>query len=111
MKPKHVVIHGGSVERWELKNRKLHREDGPALIMRKEGKIVEEWWQLYGKFHREDGPAYIKFKDGEITRKQWFANGKRLRKEDFTSIEMIDRMKAYSLFTPIEIAKMKKNET
>ena len=106
MKPKHVVAHGGSVERWELENRKLHREDGPAMIRRQGGKVVEEWWRLYGKFHREDGPAYIRRKDGRVTCEQWFMDGKRLRKKDFTTIEMVNKMQAWAIFEPCELAEM-----
>lgn len=36
-----------------VKNKKYHREDGPAII--KEGKF--KCWLINGFFHREDGPA------------------------------------------------------
>jgi hypothetical protein len=60
-------------------------------------------YHLNGLPHREDGPAIIYF-DGS---KLWYLNGKELSKEDFTSIEMVKCMQAYSLFTVKELARMK----
>ena len=85
----------------------LHREDGPAVVIYKDGKIVEKEWWMNHKRHRENGPAYI----GRDDEEEWWLNDKLLSKEDFKSLEMIERMEAYRLFSPIEIAKMKKNET
>ena len=42
-----------------LKNNKLHREEGPAIIY-KNGII---WWMNDGKLHRENGPAIINKKE------------------------------------------------
>lgn len=56
---------GGIIE-W-YKNKRLHREDGPARIT-PEG--VEEWW-FNGKRHRLGGPA-IKRKDGS---QEWYEDG------------------------------------
>ena len=134
--PKHIVDKSGRSEKWLL-NDKLHREDGPAWIeYDKNGKVVEERWYLNGIRHRENGPAYIKYKGGAVLQEQWVINGdlhredgpawikyqngkavlegwwlnnKLLSKEDFTSLDMIVRMKAYKLFSPIEIARLRKN--
>lgn len=47
-------------EKWRM-NRKLHRENGPAVIVRDErsGEVIEEYWYRNGKLHREGGPAVI----------------------------------------------------
>jgi hypothetical protein len=77
-----------------FKNKKLHNEDGPAIIKlsvehwylngkrhRVNGPAVENFWSndnewyLHGKLHREDGPAiYSKYGVNE-----WYLNGKRHR--------------------------------
>lgn len=136
MQPKHAVAPDGSYELWEV-NGDLHREDGPAWISYQNGKIIEKGWWFKGKSHRENGPAIIKYRDGVITgeqwyfnggrhrgngpawiayedgkivERQWWLNGKQLSKRSFKSIEMIDQLKAYSLFTPLEVARIRKNE-
>ena len=47
-------------------NKKLHREDGPAV----EFSNGEKNWYKNGKIHREDGPA-IQYSDGY---KCWYLN-------------------------------------
>ena len=47
---------------------KLHRKDGPAVII---PNYYEAWW-LNGKLHRLDGPAIIR-DNGQI---EWYKNGK-----------------------------------
>ena len=89
---------------------KLQKKNGATTVEYGNGKIIKRWW-LDDKLHRDDGPAYIEYRNGVKKFEWWFINGKPLTKEDFTSIEMIDRMKAYSFFSPVEIAKMRKNET
>ena len=69
-KPDHYVLDDGS-ERWELDN-KLHRDDGPALIM-PEGKS----WYRHGVLHREGGPA-VEMAHGT---KKWFVNGEYHRED------------------------------
>ena len=45
------------VEKW-LKEGKLHRENGPALIYRNlDGSLIQEEWYMNNELHREDGPA------------------------------------------------------
>jgi hypothetical protein len=51
---------------WYL-NRKLHREDGPAIEYTNSYK---EWW-LNGHRHREDGPAVEEING----HKEWYLNG------------------------------------
>jgi len=48
----------------------LHREDGPALV----SKHITEY-RINGILHREDGPAFIKRKD-DILIEKWYLNGK-----------------------------------
>lgn len=77
-----------------LKDGKLHREDGPALIW-KNGKHFKYYingvlhridgpasvskhvteYRVNGSLHREDGPAYIKHKDNILIEK-WYLNDK-----------------------------------
>ena len=110
MQPKHIIAPDGAWEKWVLDGR-LHNENKPAYIRYENGKAtVEEWW-LSGCIHRENGPACVVYEDGRVIHEEWWVDGKYLNKGDFTSIEMIDRMKAYRLFSPIEIAKMKSKIT
>lgn len=53
-------------KRWFL-NRKLHREDGPAI----ECANGDRHWYLNGELHRVDGPAIERKNGGE----QWLLNG------------------------------------
>ena len=135
MQPERKVTENGTLEQWFLGD-KLHREDGPAYIRYRDGKVVSERWFIDNKRHRLNDPAVIIYEDGKIIAEQWwvtnflhrengpaiisyvnsphikkiwYLNGRELFKRDFTSIEMIDRMKAYSLFNPIEIARLKRN--
>jgi hypothetical protein len=72
---------------WYL-NRKLHREDGPAV----EYANGDKEWYLNGKHHREDGPA-IECADGD---KEWWRNGK-LHREDGPACESTDGPKGWFL--------------
>ena len=61
-------IHfSNGTKKW-LRNGKLHREDGPAII-KANGKKV---WYRYGHIFRDDGPAVIK-PDGT---RYWYKNGR-----------------------------------
>ena len=113
--PAHIEYENGRVikEVWRVEGQ-LHREGGPAWIAYKDGEIIEEQWWLRSDNnryyrHRENGPAWVTYEDGEIVAGEWWVNGKRLCKEDFKQAEMVDQLKAYLLFTPIEIARLKKN--
>ena len=57
---------------------KLHREDGPAEIVRRaDGTMFESYWR-HGKRDREDGPAEIaRYADGTVTESYW-RDGKRI---------------------------------
>lgn len=63
---------------------KLHREDGPAVISRRErtsnrkGKDKLEWYR-HGKRHREDGPASVDSIEGI---EMWFYDGLMHRGDD-----------------------------
>ena len=109
--PAHIEYKNGRVikEVWWVEG-KCHREDGPAYIEYDiNGKPTREAWYVNNERHRGDGPARIDYKDGVPIKKVWILQSKVLQKEDFTSIKMIDKLKAYSLFSPIEIARLKKN--
>jgi len=51
-------------------DKKLHREDGPAIELINGYKA----WYVNGKRHREDGPAIIQTTEFE----HWFLNGNRI---------------------------------
>ncbi len=57
----------GGEKRW-LRNGKLHREDGPAVIW-----AGGQEWFSNGKRHRDDGPAVV-WTDGQIW---WYLYGTR----------------------------------
>ena len=120
-------------EQWRVEGR-LHRKNSPAIIRYKDGVVTEEQWWVNDKSHRKDAPAIIRYNDGVVVYEEWFTNNIRhredgpaiirysdgaewwwingilLSKKDFT-LDMIIKMKAYSLFSPIDIARMRKNET
>lgn len=56
------------------------------------------------RLHRENGPA-ITSKSGKAD--EWYIYGIRLEAEDFTSIEMVKKMKAWSRLTPVQLAALK----
>ena len=68
-----------------IKNSKLHRTDGPAVIQ-KDG--TREWY-VNDEYHRTDGPAVI-WADGEV---EWWLNdqcysfGRWLRANDYITDE------------------------
>jgi len=99
-------------KQWYL-NRKLHREDGPAVeytngdkcwfindkLHRLDGPAVEsigdKQWCLNGKRHREDGPA-VECSDGD---KFWFLNGKKLTEEKYNEeIAKLNASKIHELW-------------
>jgi len=64
-----VKVHSNGTKIWSL-NKKLHREDGPAV----EYDDGFKFWYLNNKLHREDGPA-VEEPNGD---KRWYLNGKEL---------------------------------
>lgn len=94
-----VVLESGTVEYWV--DGVLHREGKPAI----EWSSGNESWYFDGKLHNDCGPA-IWQKNGTIL--EWWLHGKRLFKKDFTDFELIDKLGAWSIFTPVEIIEMKK---
>jgi hypothetical protein len=84
------VLDDGT-QQWLDENGRLHRDDGPALVLpngqeewyrhgilhREDGPAVvwpdgREAWCRHGMLHREDGPAVVR-PDG---REEWWRNGK-----------------------------------
>jgi len=60
-------------------NNKLHREDGPAVIVYYEdGQIKRiEYW-VNNQLHKLDGPAFIWYKEnGTVEEESYFVDGKR----------------------------------
>lgn len=64
-----------------LLNMKLHRVDGPALIIIDLGmEQTHEEWMLNGRRHRDGGPAVV-YRDleGNLQEAMWYKNGRRHR--------------------------------
>lgn len=70
-------LYGNEYDMW-IKNRKLHRIDGPAVIRYLEnGQLHNIAWYINGKFHRIGAPACIcYFENGQIRYNAWYINGK-----------------------------------
>lgn len=89
----------------EVKNGGYTRS-GYELVLYNDGN-TKQWW-LNGKLHREDGHAY----ENDDGLKAWWLNGTRLDKAFFFSNpEKINEMKAWELFKPEEIVRLKNVHT
>ena len=65
----------------------------------------EIWYQKDGRIHRVDGPAIERI----VGNKEWWLDGKRQYKGDFQkNPKMIVKMKAWELFEPEELVRLKK---
>ena len=64
-------------KQWSL-NKKIHREDGPAIEFASGSKV----WYLNGKRHREDGPAVERVSGN----KYWYLNGKEVNPETIVDL-------------------------
>jgi hypothetical protein len=63
-----------------------------------------KYWYDGDRLHRTDGPAIEYLAGG----KEWWLNGSRLTKTWFIAHpKKINRMKAWELFTPVEIVRMR----
>jgi antitoxin component YwqK of YwqJK toxin-antitoxin module len=93
---------------WFL-NGELHKKEGPAVIgYHENGNLWYQEWRLNGKLHKEEGPAFIRYhENGNVKLKEWWLTGKELSKKDFTSLDMIRKINAFELFSPLEIARFK----
>jgi len=69
-------------------NDKLHRTDGPAMIIYyPDGTLSSEDCYIIGKHHRTDGPAMIFYnKDGSIQSEHYYLNGEQVLKESIINI-------------------------
>jgi len=77
--PKGYIGHvNASGTQYWVKNGKLHREDGPALIT-EDGL---QFWYKKGLIHREDGPAVI----GADGHQEWWIDNNQYSKEEFDAI-------------------------
>ena len=88
------VIDEDGDKTW-FKNRKLHRDDGPAI----EWADGSKEWYKNGYLHRDDGPAY----EGVDGSKFWYKNGKRIF--DLPAHYSLKILIEYGALTPIQIAK------
>ena len=87
MKTYTVTVDDNGDKVWYI-NKKIHREDGPAVEYANGDKV----WYINDKIHREDGPA-VEYADGA---KRWYINGKRHR-EDGPAIECVGGYKEWYL--------------
>ena len=71
----HIGSSGTQI--WTIQGDIVHREDGPAVIY-KEGSMR---WYIAGAPHRDDGPADITMKDGKVVCERWYKRG-QLHRED-----------------------------
>ena len=80
------IISSTGTQSW-YKDGKLHRENGPAVILTN----GSQFWYKDGKLHRENGPAII-YSDGK---QYWFQNDK-LHREDGPAVNSpIDEYQAW----------------
>ena len=110
MSAKEVVRNlDGSLKRIVYKvNGVRTRDDGPAVIHYHNNKVTREAWYRNGYLHNDSGAAVISYdENGNIIQQEWYLDGERLSVFDFDTCEKIDKLKAYSLFSPIEIARIK----
>ena len=82
------IIDSEGNKRWYNEQRKLHREDGPAVELAKGSKA---WW-LNDKLHREDGPA-IEWANGT---NEWWLNGKQYTEEEYVMIQFMNGVNVYA---------------
>lgn len=93
-----LVVYSFGYKEWYL-NGKRHRVDGPAI---EDSDGQKSWW-FDGHLSRLDGPAIED--DGD---KEWFLKGKELTKDWFLeNPDKIKKMKAWELFTPEELVRLK----
>ena len=60
-------------ELWFDENRKHHREDGPASVIKDAaGNTIEEEWKQHGNYYREDGPSIVKTDSTGTHIEKWF---------------------------------------
>jgi len=64
----------------------LHNRHGASYIVRSYGLTITEEWTLNGIYHREEGPAMFRKKDGK-TRKGWMQHGAWFRESGPVMVE------------------------
>jgi hypothetical protein len=107
---KHEIDECGD-ECWYDDKNLLHRDDGPALLVKKEHDILVSYWYIHGQRHRIDGPAilwddgaYCYYRNDELHRtdgpavvwegfKKWFINGEKIDCKDNEEFLRIVKMK------------------
>jgi len=77
------VTNKNQMTRW-VKDRELHRTDGPALIY----KNGDEVWYKNGEIHRDHGPAIVRSTGSKV----WYKNGK-LHRTDGPAKILVNRNK------------------
>lgn len=76
--------------RFWKKNRRLHREDGPAIEYDSGTKL----WYINGQLHRLDGPA-SEYCDGDKPEKIWYYKGNRVDVESQKEFEQWLKYKTF----------------
>ncbi len=81
-----IVENGSAFTETYLLDGELHRDDGPAAIMRRtcDGQVAWETWYRHGVLHREDGPAalYYNLETGRVEEIYFFRDGKMARDDN-----------------------------
>lgn len=67
---------------WHDSVAKLHRDNGPAVVMNVHGKMSKHWYK-HGERHRADGPATVT-SNGDVV---WYINGRRINVDDIDDVE------------------------
>jgi hypothetical protein len=73
---------GHTIEEW-FKNNLHHREDGPALICKRNDFVLFSEWYQNGKIHHENGPALIINYDSGLKEEKYYLNGIEYSEEKF----------------------------
>lgn len=81
VRPSHIICRPDRIEKWYL-NGKIHRDNGPAVIIGN-GDFIKKLWYTNGINYRKDGPSLTEHKnDNIVTERYHDENGKLHNHED-----------------------------
>lgn len=73
--PAEIDIENDTYKECYYKNGLLHREDGPAIIIKKNNKLICQKYYIDGKLNNNNGPAIIEYDNDIITKKSFYRDG------------------------------------
>ena len=76
---------GVATEEFYYRNGKVHREEGPAHVVRNPDGSTFEAYYRNGGLHREDGPAIVRRKADGSAAQEYYRNGQLVKVEHVTS--------------------------